>query len=100
MTTFKDRAQIGIDRGIPVIRVAARAKIALDKNWPELATTDPEVIAKWNEETPACNSAFVAQAKIGGVWILETDSIIPSQKYEEATGKKFTRTFTVQSREG
>jgi Bifunctional DNA primase/polymerase, N-terminal len=100
MTTFKDRAQIGIDRGIPVIRVAARAKNAYDKDWPNLATTDPEVIAKWDAETPECNSAFVAKAEIGGVWILETDSIIPSQKYEEATGKKFTKTFTVQSREG
>jgi bifunctional DNA primase/polymerase-like protein len=100
MTTFKDRAQIGIDRGIPVIRVAARAKIALDKNWPEVATTDSEVIAKWDAETPAANSAFVARAEIGGVWMLETDSTAPAKAYEEATGKKFTRTFTVQSREG
>jgi hypothetical protein len=100
MTTFLDRAQIGIDRGIPVIRVAARSKKALDNDWPNLATTDPEVIARWNEDTPAANCAFVAQAKIGGIWMLETDSIVPSQKYEEATGKKFTKTFTVQSREG
>jgi hypothetical protein len=100
MATFKDRAQIGIDRGIPVIRVAARAKNAYDKDWQNLATTDPEVIAKWDAETPAANCAFVAKAEIGGVWMLETDSIAPSQKYEAATGKKFTKTFTVQSREG
>jgi hypothetical protein len=99
MTTFKDRAQIGIERGIPCIRIAARAKHALDKDWPNLATTDPAIIAKWDAETPGCNVGFVAQGKIGGVWMLETDSLTPSKKYEEATGKKFTTTFTVQSRE-
>lgn len=100
MTTFKDRAQIGLDRGIPVIRVAARAKKAYDNDWPNLATTDPEVIAKQDAETPGCNTGFVAQAKIGGVWILETDSVKPAKAYEEATGKKFTPTFTVQSSKG
>ena len=100
MTTFKDRAQLGLDRGIPVIRVAARSKAAYETGWQDLATVDPEIIAKWDAETPAANCGFVAQAREGGVWILETDSVNPAKKYEEATGKKFTVTFTVQSAKG
>lgn len=100
MASFKERAQIGIDRGIPVIRLKARSKEPYDKSWPELATTDPEVIAKWGAETPGCNCGFVAQAKPGSVWVLETDSATPAKRYEETTGKKFTKTFTVQSSKG
>jgi hypothetical protein len=64
------------------------------------ATTDPEVIAKWQAETPGCNCGLVAKAEPGGVWILETDSAKPAKAYEDATGKKFTTTFTVQSSKG
>jgi hypothetical protein len=98
--TFKDRAKVGIDRGIPVIRVNARSKAAMDKGWEHLASVDPEIIARWDEETPGANCGFVAQAREDGVWILETDSVNPAKKYEEATGKKFTTTFTVQSLKG
>jgi hypothetical protein len=100
MTTFKDRAQIGIDRGIPVIRVAARSKAAYETGWQDLATVDPEIVAKWDAETPAANCGFVAQAREGGVWILETDSVNPAKAYEAITGKKFTVSFTVQSAKG
>jgi Bifunctional DNA primase/polymerase, N-terminal len=100
MTTFKDRAQIGIERGIPVIRINARAKSPMDKGWPTLATLDPEIIANWEAETPGANSGFVAQAKPGGIWILETDSVKTAQKYEQDTGKKIEADFIVQSSKG
>src|SRR2546430_1415686 len=100
MSTFKDRAQIGLDRGIPVIRLAPRAKTPYRGEGVSFATTDPAIVARWAEENPDCNCGFVAKIEPGGVWILETDSNKLAKKYEEETGRKFTTTFTVQSRKG
>jgi Bifunctional DNA primase/polymerase, N-terminal len=104
MTTFKDRAQFGLDHGIPVIRVEAGGKNPyIEAPWVHGvsdATLDSELIDKWNAATPACNAGLVARAEIGGVWILETDSALPAKAYKEAIGKTFTRTWTIESNKG
>ena len=101
-TTFKDRAQIGIDRGIPVLPVAARQKFPPlgGPGWLDRLLTTQDQINTQSAETPAANCAFVAQAKIGGVWMLETDSNRLAKQYLQETGKKFTDTFTVRSING
>jgi hypothetical protein len=97
---FLERAKYTASKGIPVIRVRPNAKAAMDNAWPELATTDVEVLNKWNEETPTANCAAVARAEIGGFWFLELDAAAEiTKRIQEETGKEIPDTFRVRSRQ-
>lgn len=97
---FIERAHTTVQKGVPVIRLRPKTKIAMDMNWPALATTDPAVIERWGQETPDANCAAVAIAKEGGTWFLEVDdpSVIP--RIESETGQKIPKTYRVRSRPG
>ncbi len=98
--TFLDRAQATVAKGAPVIRLRPRTKIAMDSDWPSLATTDPETLQKWNTETPDANCAAVAQAREGGVWFFEIDDPSVPVRIETETGQKIPLTYRVRSRNG
>jgi Bifunctional DNA primase/polymerase, N-terminal/Primase C terminal 1 (PriCT-1) len=97
--SFKDLALPMAKMGVPVIRLMPKSKIAIDKGWQDLATTDEAKILAWDSETPNCNAACVA--KNDSVCFLETDrpggGVIA--EYEQETGEKF-KTFTVSSSPG
>lgn len=96
--TFIDRATEGIRRRIPVIPLLPRSK----KTYvgAKAATLDSNAIIAWNKENADYNCGFVAQAKPGGVWILDCDSPEVAREFEKATGRPFPRTFAVQSSSG
>jgi len=100
MTTFLDRAMVTIASGAPVIRLHPRSKIALDSDWPSLATKDLAVINRWNLETPDANCAAVAKAEMGGVWFLELDRPEALHRIESQAGQKIPPTFRVRSSPG
>jgi len=97
-TTFKDIALPIAARNIPVIRLQPKSKIPMDKAWQNQATTDVDKILAWDKETPNANCACVA--KPDGVLFFETDESGVIERYEQETGEKLPKTFTVQSREG
>jgi hypothetical protein len=97
---FLERAQYTTSRGVPVIRVRSNSKAAMDNDWPRLATTNTEILKKWNDETPTANCAAVAKAEIGGFWFLEldvADEVI--ERIRKETGKEIPETFRVRSRQ-
>lgn len=93
--TFLDRAKIALHYGIPVVPALPRQKATIIGS--KEATTNLAVIEKWNQDNPNYNSCLVAQAKIGGVWILDCDSPEVKQQIEKDTGKKLPETFAVSS---
>ena len=100
MKNFLERAQATVARGVPVIRLRPKTKIALDSGWPELATTDSAIIAKWALETPEANCGAVAKAELNGVWFFEIDDPLVPRRIESETGQKIPRTYRVRSRPG
>jgi hypothetical protein len=103
--SFFDLAKALSERGIPAIRLREKTKIAFDSNWPSLATTDLEILKKWDSENTHFNCAAVAKAESGGFWFLEQDEPpagIPSmiERIESETGQKIPPTFKVRSRKG
>ena len=97
---FLERAQATVAQGAPVIRLRPRTKIAMDSDWPSLATTNPETLTKWNAESPEANCAAVAKAQIGGVWFFEIDDPSVPGRIEAETGQKIPLTYRVRSRPG
>ncbi|MGA2422299.1 MAG: bifunctional DNA primase/polymerase, partial [Candidatus Acidiferrum sp.] len=97
---FFERTKAGAQRNIPCIRLLPSSKMPMDQAWQEKATTDPQVLARWNAETPDANCGYVGKAELGGVWVLDIDGPAMAQDYERATGKKLTPTFTVSSSKG
>jgi hypothetical protein len=102
---FLELATPMAERSVPTIRLRPRTKIAMDSDWPALATTDVAVLEQWNAKTPDANCGAVAQARIGGVWFLEQDTPPPgvksvTERIEEETGQKIPLTFRVRSRKG
>jgi hypothetical protein len=95
---FELRAIPMIERGIPVIPLAPRTKIAFQTNWTALATTDPGKVAEIGTEFPDANAACVAQAVIGGKWFFEVDNPEVLGMIEETV--KIPETFTVSSSPG
>jgi hypothetical protein len=87
-----------VSLNVPVIRLRPNSKIPLDMEWQNLATTDSDQIAKWDEETPNANCGSVA--KSDGILIFESDEPNVIKKYQDETGEVFPKTFTVQSRPG
>jgi Bifunctional DNA primase/polymerase, N-terminal len=98
--SFKEIAQPLIERGVPVIPLLPRTKIAFSNDWPNLATTDPAQIERWDTEYPGANGACVAKAEPNGVWFFEVDNPDLTRQIEVETGQKFPKTFRVRSRPG
>jgi len=97
---FLERATATIAKGAPVIRLKPRSKIALDSDWPTLATTDMETISRWSIETPDAGCAAVAKAQIGGTWFFEIDDPSVVSRIEVETGQKIPLTYRVRSSPG
>ncbi len=100
MKTFLERATATVAKGAPVIRLRPKTKKALDNDWPNLATTDVQIIQKWSEETPEANCGAVAKAELGGVWFFEIDDPSVVGRIESETGQKIPQTYRVRSRPG
>jgi hypothetical protein len=102
---FELRAIPMIERGIPVIPLTPRTKIAFLDHWQERASVDPKQVVEWSEIDldkyhGDFNAACVAQAKPDGVWFLDTDDPSIWKRIENETGKTIPRTFTVSSSQG
>jgi hypothetical protein len=100
MGFFKEIAQPLIARGIPVIPLRPKSKIAFLTNWTELATVDSKQIEKWDREYPNANAACVAFARQDGIWIFELDRENYHQEITKQTGMKMPVTFMVRSSPG
>lgn len=97
---FLERAQYTIAKGLPVIRLRENSKAPIDNKWPELATTDLNIVSQWSSQSPQANCGAVAQAKIGGFWFWEIDNADVIRRVEIETGKTIPDTFRVRSRPG
>ena len=95
--TFIDRAAPMVERGVPVVRLLSRRKEAMDKGWQNLATTDIDQLAAWNQETPDANCGSVAKSE--GFCFFESDEKGVVARYTQETGEPL-QTFTVQSQPG
>ncbi len=100
MGLFKQIAEPLITRGVPVMPLRPKTKIAFIENWPNYASTDPAIVQKWDEEYPDANGACVAFAKLDGIWFLEIDQQGFHEIIEQQTGQKIPPTFTVRSSPG
>lgn len=97
--SFLDIAKPMIERGVPVIPLRPKTKIALLNDWPNKATTDLAIIEEWASQFPDANGACVAQGKIGGYWMLEVDDPSLPSKIESEIGQTI-KTFRVRSSPG
>lgn len=100
MGLFKDIALPLVVRGIPVIPLRPKTKVAFLSGWEKLATTDITQIETWDREYPDANAASVAKAKLGGYWFLELDRPEAGQRIEAETGQRVPNTFRVRSSPG
>lgn len=100
MGLFRQIAEPLIAKNIPLIPLRPKTKIAFIQNWPEIASTDPEKIARWDDEYPGANAACVAFAKPGGICILEIDKPGFIDVIERETGRKIPETLAVRSSQG
>jgi hypothetical protein len=98
--TFLDRALPLITRGIPVIPLLPRDKVAFLSGWEDAATTDPNQIEQWNSQGMDYNCGAVAKAIPGGFWMFEYDSGDVANRVYADTKKKLPNTFRVKSSEG
>jgi len=98
--SFFDIAKPMAERQVPQIRLRPRTKIALDSDWPGVATCDLDVLKKLSDEMPDCNAASVAKAELGGIWIFESDSMEVASRIFAQTNKKLPDTFKVRSSPG
>jgi len=96
--TFYDRAVPMVERGWSVIRLNQNSKIASDAKWQELATSDLDVIDKWDSETMRANCGLVA--KPTGNWCFEVDDHRVITQIESEAGQKMPETFAVKSSPG
>ena len=89
-------------RGVPQIVLYNETKKAIEKGWPDKATTDENTIRSLDERLPSCSFGSVAKAVLGGFWILELDSTAVLERIKTETGKELiiSEEFAVRSREG
>lgn len=97
--SFLEIAKPMIERGVPVIPLRPRTKIALLADWPNKATTDLSTVQQWALEYPDANGACVAQGNLGGFWMLEVDDPSLPSKIETEIGQTI-KTFRVRSSPG
>jgi hypothetical protein len=97
-TSFRDIALALVARHIPVIPILPRQKVAVLKNWPDLATTNPGQVEAWNKQNPQYNCGAVD--KFEGFWMLDCDVPDLQQTIEKETSQVFPQTFSVRSRKG
>jgi hypothetical protein len=100
MGLFKEIAEPLVARGVPVIPLRPKTKIAFLDEWETLATVDQNKIDQWDQEFLDANGACVALARPGGVWFLEIDRPGFSEEIEKQTGQKIPVTFMVRSSPG
>lgn len=98
--TFLERAQTTASRGVPVIRLRPRTKIPEDLGWPELATTDEQILSRWDTLDPDANCGSVSFGIIGHPFFFEVDHPSVIQRIESETGHKIPRTYRVRSSVG
>lgn len=99
MTFFEIAAPL-ISFGFKVIRLQSKTKRAIDNDWPNLATTDENVIRRWSQESPDANCACVADHRLGGLLFVEIDSPAVVERYKAETGERLPNTFRVRSSPG
>ena len=100
MGLYADLALPLARRGIPTVPLRPKSKVAFIPDWAEKATTDTTQIMIWDAQHPSANCGSVAQAKIGGVWFFEYDSLDVAKRLFAETGQKLPSTFRVQSSPG
>ena len=100
MGLYADLALPLARRGIPTVPLRPKSKVAFISDWAEKATTDTTQIMIWDAQHPSANCGSVAQAKIGGVWFFEYDSLDVAKRLFAETGQKLPPTFRVQSSPG
>ncbi len=100
MGLFKEIAEPLVTRGVPVIPLRPKTKIAFLTGWETLATTDPTKVEQWDQDYTDANGACVAYARPEGVWFLEIDKPGFAEEIETATGQKIPATFMVRSSPG
>ena len=97
---FKEIVAPLVSRGVPVIPLRPKAKVAFIAKWEQHASTAPEVIEKWNQEYRDNNAAAVAFARPDGFWFFEIDRPGYKEEIEKQTGKKLPQTLMVRSSPG
>ena len=100
MGLFKEIAEPLVTRGVPVMPLRPKTKIAFFNDWPRVATTNSEQIQKWDEEFPNANGACVAHAHPDGVWFFEIDKPGFIDELQAETGQILPETFMVRSSPG
>ena len=82
---FLNRAKFLADRGIPVVWAAPRTKRSTLEDWPNRATTQIEVLAEWNRQSPSRNTAAVSKDEFSCAFDIDHPSIMP--QLEKETGE-------------
>jgi hypothetical protein len=100
MGLFKEIAEPLVARGVPIIPLRPKTKIAFLTAWETLATTDPIKVEQWDQDFVGANGACVAYARPDGVWFLEIDRPGFQDEIEVQTGQKIPTTFMVRSSPG
>lgn len=100
MGLFKQIAEPLVARGVPVIPLRPKTKIAFLTNWQDIATTDAAQIDQWDVDYLGANGACVAYARPDGVWFLEIDRPGFQEEIEISAGQKIPPTFMVRSSPG
>lgn len=100
MGLFKEIAEPLVARGVPVIPLRPKTKIAFLTGWETLATTDQDKIEQWDQDYIDANGACVAYARPDGTWFLEIDKEGFAAEIEQQTGQKIPATFMVRSSPG
>ncbi len=85
-TPFTQRAKILLDSNIPVVMVAEGGKGAFESGWQNKLISSLDDSRFTDAQYANCNTGAVAQAKVGGFWVLEVDSPEILKKIEADTG--------------
>lgn len=71
-TSLQDAALGYAARGWPVLPVRPGRKVPLIKDWPNVASTDPDTLRAWWQATPDANVGIVTGDR-SGIWALDLD---------------------------
>lgn len=100
MGLFSQIATPLVTKGVPVIPLRPKTKIAFLNEWEKLATTDMKKVLEWDIDFDGANAACVAYARENGVWFLEIDKSGFADRIERETGQKMPATMMVRSSPG